>query len=89
MYAYKRQPPYSHLDNSRRIDLFALYGVFSLLHTIISENIYKHRIGQITQLLFENVYHLCIEFIRCIHLVLDKSMFLWYLYIFLKHMKKL
>nr|DAK10885.1 MAG TPA: hypothetical protein [Caudoviricetes sp.] len=38
MYAYKRQPPYSHLDNSRKIDLFSLYGVFSLLHIIISEN---------------------------------------------------
>nr|DAU72541.1 MAG TPA: hypothetical protein [Caudoviricetes sp.] len=39
MYAYKRQPPYSHLDNSPRIDLFALYGVFGILHTIISEKL--------------------------------------------------
>nr|DAO21799.1 MAG TPA: hypothetical protein [Caudoviricetes sp.] len=74
MYAYKRLPPYSHLDNSRRIDLFSLYGVFSLLHIIISENFYKHLIGQITQLLFENVYHLCIEFIRCINFMLDKRL---------------
>lgn len=76
MYAYKRQSPYSHLDNSRKIDLFALYGVFSLLHTIISEIFYKHLIGQITQLLVENVYHLCIKFIRYTTKTLDKILYL-------------
>ena len=76
MYAHKRQPPYSHLDNSPRIDLFAFYGVFGLLHIIISENFYKHLIGQITQLLFENVYYLCIEFIQCTTKTLDKRLYL-------------
>lgn len=76
MYAYKRQPPYSHLDNSYRIDLFALYGVFALLHIIISEVFYRHLIGENKQLLIENVYHLCIEFIRCIVKMLDKRLFL-------------
>nr|DAE97660.1 MAG TPA: hypothetical protein [Caudoviricetes sp.] len=38
MYVYKRHLRHSHLDNSHRIDLFALYGVFALLHIIISEN---------------------------------------------------
>lgn len=87
MYAYKRQHRHSHLDNTPISDLFAFYGVFNLLHIIISENIYKHLIGQITQFLFENVYHLCIEFIRCIIKALDKRLYLWYLYIFIKHMK--
>nr|DAJ57337.1 MAG TPA: hypothetical protein [Caudoviricetes sp.] len=81
MYAYKRQPPYSHLDNSHRIDLFAFYGVFSLLHTIISEVFYRHHTGENTQLLVENVYHLCIKFIRCTTKTLDKRLYLWYLYI--------
>lgn len=76
MYAYKRHHRHSHLANSRKIDLFALYGVFSLLHIIISENFYKHHTGENTQLLFENVYHLCIEFIRCIVKMLDKRLFL-------------
>ena len=75
MYAYKRHQRHSHLDNSHRIDLFELYGVFALLHIIISENIYKHLIGENTQLLFENVYHLCIEFIRCITKGLTKDCF--------------
>lgn len=66
MCIYKRHYRHSHLDNSRRIDLFELYGVFVLLHIIISENIYKHHRTQINKLLFENVYHLCIKFIRCI-----------------------
>lgn len=66
MCAYKRQPPYSHLDNSPKIDLFAFYGVFALLHIIISEVFYRHLIGQIREFLFENVYHLYIEFIQCI-----------------------
>nr|DAT71516.1 MAG TPA: hypothetical protein [Caudoviricetes sp.] len=35
MYAYKRYHRHSHLDNTSRIDLFALYGVFDFLHTII------------------------------------------------------
>lgn len=73
MYAYKRQPPYSHLDNSPRIDLFTFYGVFALLHIIISENIYRHHTGENTQLLVENVYHLCIKFIRCITKGLTKD----------------
>ena len=76
MYVYKRQQPYSHLDNAPKIDLFAFYGVFSLLHTIISENFYKHHTDEYRQFLFENVYHLCIEFIRCIIKMLDKRLFL-------------
>ena len=76
MYAYKRHHRHSHLDNTHRIDLFALYGVFGLLHTIISEVFYRHHTGENTQLLFENVYHLCIEFIRCIIKMLDKRLFL-------------
>nr|DAS07010.1 MAG TPA: hypothetical protein [Caudoviricetes sp.] len=76
MYAYKRHLRHSHLDNSCKIDLFSLYGVFSILHIIISENIYKHHITQINKLLFENVYHLCIKFIRCITKMLDKILFL-------------
>ena len=74
MYAYKRHNRHFHLDNSHRIDLFALYGVFSLLHIIISENIYKHLIDEYRQFLFENVYHLCIEFIQYIVKMLDKSL---------------
>lgn len=81
MYAYKRQHRHSHLDNSPRIDLFAFYGVFSILHTIISEKLQGHLIGENKQLLVENVYHLCIEFIQCIIKTLDKRLFLWYLYI--------
>lgn len=76
MYAYKRYTPYSHLDNSHRIDLFELYGVFSLLHIIISENIYTHHTGEYRQLLFENISHLWIEFIRYIIKMLDKRLFL-------------
>ena len=76
MYAYKRHHRHSHLDNAPRIDLFSLYGVFALLHIIISEKFYKHLIGENTQLLFENVYHLCIKFIRCIIKTLDKRLFL-------------
>lgn len=75
MYAYKRQSPYSHLANSRKIRLFALYGIFAFLHTIISEVFYKHLIGQIRGLLFENVYHLWIEFVRCITKLLTKRCF--------------
>jgi len=75
MYAYKRHNRHSHLDNSHRIDLFAFYGVFSLLHTIISEVFYRNHIGENKQLLFENVYHLCIEFIRCITKGLTKDCF--------------
>ena len=82
MYAYKRHHRHSHLDNSHKIDLFELYGVFGLLHIIISEVFYRHLIGENTQLLFENVYHLCIEFIRCATKTLDKILYLWYLYIF-------
>lgn len=81
MYAYKRQHRHSHLDNSHRIDLFEFYGVFALLHIIISENFYRHLIGYFKQLLIENVYHLCIEFIRGIHLMLDKILYPWYFYI--------
>ena len=75
MYAYKRHLRHSHLDNSHRIDLFSLYGVFALLHIIISENIYKHLIGEYRQFLFENVYHLFVEFIRCITKGLTKDCF--------------
>lgn len=76
MYARKRQHRHSHLDNSPKIDLFALYGVFNLLHTITSEVFYRHLIGYFKQFLFENVYHLCIEFIRCITKTLDKRLYL-------------
>ena len=82
MYAHKRQPPYSHLDNSPRIDLFSLYGVFSILHIIISEIFYRHLIGQIREFLFENVYHLCIEFIRYITKGLTKD-YIYGIYIYL------
>ena len=81
MYVYKRHHRHSHLDNSPKINLFELYGVFGLLHIIISENFYRHLIGDFRGFLFENVYHLCIEFIRCINFILDKSIYLWYLYI--------
>lgn len=64
-----------------KIRLFALYGVFSLLHTIISEVFYRHHTGENTQLLFENVYHLCIEFIRCITKGLTKD-YIYDIYIY-------
>lgn len=84
MYAYKRHTPYSHLDNTSKIDLFAFYGVFGLLHIIISESFYKHHTGQINERFIENVCHLWIEFIRYVHFRLDKRLYLWYLYIFIK-----
>ena len=91
MYAYKRQHRHSHLDNSPRIDLFAFYGVFALLHIIISEVFYRHLIGENTQLLIENGYHLCIEFIRCITKGLTKD-YIYDIYIYLltrvKHYEK-
>lgn len=75
MCVYKRHPPYSHLGNSPIRLLNALYGVFHFLHIIISENIYKHLIGDFRGFLFENVYHLWIEFIRCITKLLTKICF--------------
>nr|DAV66595.1 MAG TPA: hypothetical protein [Caudoviricetes sp.] len=64
MYAYKRHSPYSHLDIPYRIDLFALYGVFDLLHIIISEKFYTHRITQIFERFIENISHLRWVFIK-------------------------
>nr|DAK14487.1 MAG TPA: hypothetical protein [Caudoviricetes sp.] len=64
MYAYKRPIVYSHLDIPSRIDLFALYGVFGLLHTIISEKFYTHRITQINERFIENISHLRWVFIK-------------------------
>ena len=81
MYAYKRHNRHSHLDNSPRIDLFSLYGVFNLLHIIISEVFYKHLIGENKQLLVENGYHLCIEFIRYITKDLTKD-YIYDIYIY-------
>lgn len=73
MYIYKRHQPYSHLDNRHRIDLFELYGVFSLLHINISGTPQTHHIGEIKQLLFDNISHLWIEFIRYVTKDLTKD----------------